>query len=433
MNTRFRAGSIDRPVSGARPLHKRWSLAVLPLLAVALAAFAQTAAAQGACEASAYGMRPGAEDNLAALTRALKACAGKTLHIAAGSYELSPKGFGTGLMVPAGTSIAGDGREGATRTVLRVGSSGNFQAVFWTRNVSNVSIHGLRFEGSSYESGCTRHLDYGHAIYLYSDAGEHRSVEGIDISDNEFHNFNGQSWITVNAEDGSPGIGRGSLISIKNNVFDSDESLRGGCAGTGGIGYPNAMVWLHGSDKSAQGLVSNVSVASNKFNAGYVKGAVAIWSGTSRISVQYNVIRDVGLKLPPAPGAEQGRYAVSIYNSAHDAVHDLPGLHPDTIWVVGNEITNPVSCGIYVAVAQNLDISRNRISGQVDRFDGTLPKGAIALNHASKVFSLKDNELSNNYIGISSVASEVNLGNNRIVASPGGSATKIRGGSPESR
>ena len=121
-----------------------------------------------------------------------------------------------------------------------------------------------------------------------------------------------------------------------------------------------------------------------------------------------------------------GRYAVTIYNSAHDAVHDLPGLHPDTIWVIGNEITNPVSCGIYVAKGRNVDISRNRISGQSDRFDGTLPKGAIALNHAEKV-SFQDNELTNNYIGISSVGSDMKLGTNRIVASQGGIATKIRG------
>jgi hypothetical protein len=101
-------------------------------------------------------------------------------------------------------------------------------------------------------------------------------------------------------------------------------------------------------------------------------------------------------------------------------------LHPDTISVIGNEITNPVSCGIYVARGRNLDISRNRISGQRDRFDGTLPKGAIALNHAEKVLSLKDNELTDNYIGISSVGSELSMGANRIVAPNGGSATKIR-------
>jgi hypothetical protein len=403
-----------------------FGVALLALTLIGLAPHATQAAASTQCEASDQGMRPGGDDNLAALTRALTACAGQTIHIAAGTYDLSPKGFATGLIVPAGTTIAGDGREGPKQTVLRVTDSGNFAAVFWIRNVSNVSISGLRFEGSSYESGCARHLDYGHAIYVYSDESAHSSVESVTIADDAFHNFNGQSWISINAKPGSPGIGQSGHINVRNNAFESDAGLRGSCSDTGGIGYPTAMVSLHGSDTSAQGLVSNVSVASNTFNAGFIKSAVSIWSGTSQISVQYNVVRDTGLGLSPAPGTELGRYAIVIYNSAHDSVHELAGLHPDRISVIGNEITNPVSCGIYVARGRNLDISRNRISGQRDRFDGTLPKGAIALNHAEKVLSLKDNELTDNYIGISSVGSELSMGANRIVAPNGGSATKIR-------
>jgi hypothetical protein len=418
------------PRQAQRTFHARRFARALPLvlLSVALlAGFAHRADAQQ-CEASAHGMRPGA-DNLAALTESLKACAGKTLHIAAGTYELNPNGFAPGLTVPSGTTIAGDG---PGQTVVRVGSSGNLQAILWIRNASNVTIRGIRFEGASYESGCSKHLDYGHAIYIYSDAGDHPAVENVNISGNVFYNFNGQSWITANAQDGSPGIGINSRIVIENNVFESDGSLRGSCAGTGGIGYPAAMVWLHGSDKSAQGIIANVSIVSNTFNAAYIKSAVAVWSGTRHIVVQGNTIRDAGLHLPAASG-ELGRYAISIYNSAHDATHELPGLHPDTVSVVGNEIINPVSCGIYVAAAKNIEIAHNRISGQSDRFDGTLPKGAIALNHVESVYALHDNELTGNYIGISSVASEVKLGNNRIVPGPGGSATKIRGGDPNSR
>jgi len=398
-------------------------LPLVLLAAAALAGFAHRAGAQQ-CE----DMHPGG-DNLAALATALKACAGRTLHLAAGTYELNPNGFASGLTVPGGTTIAGDG---PGQTVVRIGSNGNLQAILWIRNASNVTIRGIRFEGTSYDSGCSRHLDYGHAIYIYSDAGDHPAVENINISGNLFYNFNGQSWITANAQDGSPGIGINSRIVIENNVFDSDGSLRGSCAGTGGIGYPAAMVWLHGSNNSAQGIIANVSITSNTFNAGYIKTAVAIWSGTNHIMVQGNTIRDAGLHLPAASG-ELGRYAISIYNSAHTATQELPGLHPDTVSVVGNEISNPVSCGIYVAAAKNIEIAHNRISGQSDRFDGTLPKGAIALNHVENVYGLHDNELTGNYIGISSAASEVKLGNNRIVPAPGGSPTKIRGGDPNSR
>jgi hypothetical protein len=370
-------------------------------------------------------MRADGSDNVTALTRTLSECAGRTIHIPHGTYTFSPQGYAQGFTVPAGTTLVGDGSQGSQATVLQVADSGNFAAFLWVRNVSNVRVRRLRFEGTHYDSGCSRHLDYGHAIYLFSDAGKPASVESVEIADSAFHNFNGQSWVTLTAADGSPGMGSNSEIAIRNNLFVSDANLRGGCAASGGIGYPVAMVWLHGSDLSSRGLIANVSVASNTFNAGYVKSAITIWSGTNRISVQNNTITDAGLMLAAPPGAELGRYAISIYNSAHDAEKQLGGLHPDTIAVIGNTISNPYSAGIYVASAQNLEITGNRISGQRDRNDATLPKGAIALNHAASIRALKGNELSNNYIGISSVGTPASVEENKIVAAPGGRGTKI--------
>jgi hypothetical protein len=260
-------------------------------------------------------------------------------------------------------------------------------------------------------------MDYGHAIFALSDAGQNARMESIDISDNVFHNFNGQGWVTIQAADGSPGI---YSVDVQRNVFDSDAKLRGGCAATGGMGYQAAMVSLHGSDMSERGLVQTVKVVSNTFNAGYVKDGVAIWSGTSNIDVKNNVIANTGSHLPRPPNTDVGRYAILVYNSAHER----PGLHPDMIAITGNTITNPYSCGVYVAVGRNVEISGNRISGQSDRFDGTLPKGAIALNHAEHVRGVSRNELVGNYIGISSVGSgEVPLAENRI---EGGIGTKIR-------
>jgi hypothetical protein len=59
------------------------------------------------------------------------------------------------------------------------------------------------------------------------------------------------------------------------------------------------------------------------------------------------------------------------------------GLPPDTIWIEGNLIDSPVSCGVYSARGANLVIEQNSISGQKDTFDGTEPKAAIALNHST--------------------------------------------------
>jgi hypothetical protein len=183
----------------------------------------------------------------------------------------------------------------------------------------------------------------------------------------------------------------------------------------------SAMISIHGSNTSAQGMVENVTVASNTLNAGYTKEGITIWSGTKNISIKSNTIADTGLHLARTQGPELGRYAILVYNSAHE----LPGPHPDAVSIVGNTITNPVSCGIYTAGAENLQILDNRISGQSDTYDVTLPKGAIALNHSSAL-ALQGNVLTNNRIGISTVGGQVKMGPNQITAGPGGISTKIR-------
>ena len=406
------------PMHSSRPCCVAAIRSARPLAALMLLlAWVAQSHAQAPCEASEHGMAADGSDNSAALSRTLTECAGQVIHIAHGTYTFAPQGFAVGIKVPPNTTLRGDGAQGQQATVLRIAGSGTYQGFLWARNVSNVTIRGLRFEGSPYDSGCARHLDYGHAIYVESDPAESARVENVVIADNAFYNFNGLSWVTLNAGERSPGI---SGVTISNNVFDSDANLSGNCAALGMV-YTAAMISIHGANLSAQGLVTNVLVASNTMHGGYAKEGVAIWSGTNTISVKGNAIADIGLRLPRPPGAELGRYAVLVYNSAYDN----PGLHPDTIWIVDNTITNPVSCGVYVAGGRNLQISGNRISGQLDRNDGTLLKGAIALNHADNVFSLENNELLDNYIGISSIGSTVNMGQNRIAAGPGGRATKF--------
>jgi Right handed beta helix region len=402
-----------------RGLRRAWrGLAAVTLLALVT----PPAWSQAVCEATAHGMQAGDSDNTAGLTQALSECAGQIVHIAHGRYLLSPQGFVNGLSLSAGTSIVGDGAQGPQATVLQVANSGNYAALLWVRNVSRVTIRNIRFEGSAYENGCTRNLDYGHAIYVQSDSGQPSGVDSVEISGNVFHNFNGHSWITVNAADGSPGIGLHGPITIANNDFDSDAQLSGGCIATGGMGYLAAMISIHGSDLSSQGMVENVTVTSNKLSAGYVKEGITVWSGTRNISVTSNVVADTGARLERGASPELGRYAILVYHSAHER----PGPQPNTVSITDNTITNPVSCGIYAAGGENLTITANRISGQSDHYDLTLPKGAIALNHATNV-TVDGNELSGNYFGISSVGTgALQLGDNRIAAAPGGIARKIR-------
>jgi hypothetical protein len=401
--------------------HFRVSRLLLVLMICASAVpLARKASAQAGCEATSYGMSTEAGDNTAAFKSALKACAGKSLHIPRGTYTFSPRGFDNGMYIPEKTNIVGDGSEGPAATILRVADIGTFASFLWISDTSNISVQGIRFEGSTYDSGCARGLAYGHAISVSSTAGAPAGVENVRITGNVFRDFNGQSWITMEAADRSPGIGVHSDIAVSKNQFLSDDHLRGSCAGSG-ITRSVFMIWLHGSDDSGEGMVENVSITSNTFQADYVNGGVIVWSDTTRISIQNNSIMNAGLRLPPAPRTELGRYAIAVYDSAHEK----PGLWPDSIQIVDNTIVNPVSCGVYVAAARNLDISRNRISGQTDRWDGTLPKGAIALNHAYNVRSIEGNELANNYVGITVVAGDVQIKENQIAVPQGGIRTKI--------
>jgi hypothetical protein len=391
---------------------------ILGALCLALVSWMPEAHAQASCDAGSLGLATGAEDNTAALTRVLTQCAGKEIRIPAGTFVFRPSGYAQGLTVPAGTTLLGAGSGGAAPTVFRVADAGTFASLLWVRNASHIAIRDIRFEGSHYDSGCARGLDYGHAISLYSDQKAAARVEDVGITGNLFHDFNGNSWVTLAAADGSPGIGGGALIVIDKNSFQSDSALKGGCADRG-AGFSVAMISLHGSDDSSVGLIRSVSISNNALDAGYVKQGIVIWSGTSGVSVQYNTIRDAGLHLPATSG-ELLRYAISIYNSGHEKA----GLHPSNIQIVGNTIVNPVSCGIYVAAAQKIEISHNRISGQSDANDVTLPKGAIALNHADEA-AVSDNDLKDNHIGITAVVGTVRMERNTIEPRPGGIRTKI--------
>src|SRR2546422_158794 len=126
----------DSAATTLRPLARMFALGVV------LMAFAHQAGAQAPCEASDHGMRADGTDNIAALTRTFAECAGQTIHIAHGTYTFSPNGFATGIKVPAGTTLVGDGSQGSQPTVLKISSGGNLAALLWIRNVSNVAIRG---------------------------------------------------------------------------------------------------------------------------------------------------------------------------------------------------------------------------------------------------------------------------------------------------
>ena len=404
--------------------HWRWVLCAI-LIAVLSTLATPVWSSPPKCVAAAHGVGPGPVDSTA-FAALLATCAGSDIQFSAGTYLFHPVGYEVGFYVIGGTSNAptrliGTGGSGPEPTLFKIDNTGTYQSLLWIRNTSDVSIKGIRFQGSSYSSGCTS-LDYGHAIYIHSDRNAPTSIEDVEISHNVFVNFNGHYWLDLDAQDGSPGIGIASEIAIAENTFDASTAFDGGCASTTNNTYPVYFITLQGSSLSLTGTVNNVSIASNYFLADYVKGAIAIWSGTRRTSVQYNTISNAGRKLRSNAGQKElGRYAILVYDNKVSHGTSEP---PNTIAIIANVISNPTSSGIYIAHGKAIQIAHNAISGQTDSYDVQEPKAAIALNHGLDV-QLYNNDLANSYTGIAIAGGAVNSNDDWIVVPHGGFGMKV--------
>ena len=392
------------------------------------------------CNPSTYGVNPGTV-NPSSFQTMLTSCAAKTIQFAAGTYTFAPSGVAAGFTVPGGTTAAptvllGNGATGAAATIFQVANSGTYEFLLRILNVSNVSIQAIQFRGSTYPAACTVQFQgYGNVIGIQSAAGASSSVENISIQNNSFINFNGTQWIGLTAADQSPGIGAQTELPFSGNTFDSTSYNPGNCVDTAGTAdsiIPVYMISLYGSTLSTVGRIGNVSVASNTFYADHVKGAVAIWQNAYRVSVQYNTIANAGRQVLPTSGwtAEQARYAIIAYNWSHNDNYN-GALWPNTVWIVGNTITNPVSAGVYIAAAKNFQISHNAISGQTDTLQVNIPKGAIALNSlinptdSATTWIVDHNTLNGNYAGLSYAGATARSESNNISVPPNGFGVQV--------
>ncbi len=365
-----------------------WVGVLLSLYAGVRCAEAQSG---GFCEATVYGVSTSAADNTAALTHALQACQGRTLHLAAGTYRFAPGQFVRGIFVPDATSIVGDG---AGSTTLLISGPGNYDSFFWILDVSNVSIRGLTMEGNGtpYQAGsCT--YDYGRAISIYANAALGRPVVNVSIASNLLRNFVGSGWISIYAAPHSGGVGTipaGANISVQGNFF---QSAPGNSVAPANPYCNSSAVQIFGGSTTPN--VSNISIFANGFDTSYLKQGIIVYGSASEVTIAANSISGTGQKLPS--GKDSSLYGIIIYQK------DLP---PNMIHVIGNKILDPFSCGIYVAAGRNVTIDGNAISGQIDTNDGIEPKGAICLNrmdngHDGQSATILGNTITNSHVGIS--------------------------------
>jgi hypothetical protein len=358
------------------------------------------------CQATGQGVSTALPDNTAVFQAALNACAGRTMHVAAGTYIFAPalayadaNGFGDGITIPDRTSIVGDGRG---KTILQIKGPGNYAYFFWIHDAGNVSISQLTIAGNNARNppppagapAC--HYDYGGAIFIQSTA---RPIENISIVGNEFISFTGTGWISVLGGENGNGIGvNGGTVIIDDNYF---KSVEGNAVAPQSIVCPASAVAIQGLGPTVS--VAGVTVSGNVIEADYIKSGVAVWSGAARITIVDNTITRAGMGLPVPHDYSNGSYAILVYQQHAVPPDTTVFVSPTAINIVDNVIDSPYSSGIYVLKGRNVRIEGNLISGQIDTYDVTEPRGAIALNTLNNAYNGEEAAVSNNIISGSAV------------------------------
>jgi hypothetical protein len=359
------------------------------------------------------------------------------MHVAAGTYIFAPSlayagtnGFGEGITIPDRTSIIGDG---PGKTILQIRGPGNYAYFFWIHDASNVSISQLTLVGNNVRNppppvgapAC--YHNYGGAIFIQSSA---RPIENISIVKNEFMSFTGTSWIAVLGGENGNGIGvAGGAVIIEDNYF---KSVEGNAVAPQDIVCPASAVAVQGLGPRVS--VAGVSVSGNVIEADYIKSGVAVWSGAARITIAYNTITRAGMGLPVPHDYSNGSYAILVYQQHAVPPDTTVFVRPTAIDIVDNAIDSPYSSGIYVLEGRNVRIEGNLISGQIDTYDVTEPRGAIALNTVDNAYdgvktAVSHNIISGSAIGISIADGTLPIVDSNVIESipSGGIGMKVDG------
>lgn len=378
----------------------------------------------------------GSSDNMDSFKAALafaSRCSVPKVHVAAGTYAFVPAGAAAGLLLPSNIALVGDG---IGKTVLQVSAGkpgANFDSLLWARNQDNIQIRGMTMIGNNVvvNNAAGQPLNtYGTAISIALDEkpagpayGTPRDLKQFTIADCQFENFNGAAWVRVTNYNASYVI---SDVEIRHNMF---RSRAGNAVNASNIGFTSFAIQVTGSRTSAAGLIKGVRISANNIEATHIKGGVGIYAGVADVVIAENTIVNAGADA--AIPDDRGAYAISVYQNAYkydqgQAVM-LGGAAPDDVHIERNVITRPRSCGIYTAAVNRVWVVGNKISGQTDGNNKTLPKGAIVMNHPTEG-TVTDNQLSSNHIGLSVLTDEkgrVASSNNSISDVPRGGVATI--------
>jgi hypothetical protein len=311
----------------------------------------------------------------------------------------------TGLVIPSNVEILFPSR---TCGITITGSTACI--LFTPLNARNIAIRGGFLTGNS------QGADYvsGHAMVFTQNASAVAAGDNIVIDDVTLSNFRAAYWLWF--------VNSGATHALKNIHVSNCRFLsqNGNSIDPTDIGQTASCVAFQGASANTVGLVQDCVVHHNYCDANFIKNFGTAWHSTLRIRFHHNTVLRAG---QAGANADRGGYAFLIYDNSGGA----GGARPDLVYVEDNIVTDPRSAGLYVADANRIYARRNRISGQADTNDASLPKGAIAVNGALYAEVLH-NDLEGNYVGIAlyqaAVAAQI-VAQNRIKSTVA-SATGIR-------
>lgn len=258
--------------------------------------------------------------------------------------------------------------------------------LFKATNKRDITIHGGYAIGNNQASAFA---DSGF-LYFLQDSSATGIGGNVRVWDMRLTNFKGDFWIFCR--------NTGSTYAAEDFWIERCDffSQSGNARGPTNIAIPDAFIAFQGAGTNTTGLVRNAWVSRCRGEGTYKKSFGAAWHSTENIWFEDNDAENFGADA--GFGSDKGVYAFFAYeNSINDG--GPGGARPDHIYLVDNRIKNPRSCGFYCADGNRIFVSGNKINGQTDTSNGTLPKGAVAINGAREAH-IDDNWIDDCFIGV---------------------------------
>ena len=307
----------------------------------------------------------GATDNYSAIVSALAKAATlqTTVDFPPGTYNISSASLGAnGLTIASGVGLMGQPNE--SKIVVTGTTPCN---LFRSSNASNIGLFGLVLRGNSQADSSGNGL----CLYAQQTAGATQNCENIVVDRCRVENFKGDYWLRFESLNTTYPM---QNVWVQNCTFNSES---GNARDPSNIGVPSYCVQFYGPE-SGSVCLQNIVVSNNVANCRYIKGFVVLWQSVKLAQVSGNIVNDAGVDA--VFPSDVGTYAFLIYKLIGG------GVDPSNIDVSNNIVNNVKSAGIYLVEGLDIRINNFSCNNQTDTADGTLPKGAIAINGSNRIY-----------------------------------------------